>query len=498
VGERRWLDSLAAPAGWLASGALAASFACILFLSSYLNYGAEGAAVAGLARFSTGAALYSEPPDLPLTLNQYSPYFYWLLGPFARLAGGADPTAGAFAGRLLMLGFACACAGVAVSLARGYFGTALRTRDAALALLAAFISFPANLLAVKPDLPSLLLELLALKLALEAVEGERDRGIPALASGALAAGAAALKLNSVGVLLGAALFFSVSGRWRAALAFSGAAAAALSGLAALAWVAAGPGILSNMGASLANEVSTDPRWVAQTYLGLGWKFLLPQAFLLALAWRGLAWVMASSPARARLLAACLAVSFGAAFAAQLKFGAFTNYFYGFLAIAASLAAGEAGRGGGSRALVRAGFLAVLAIQAVLALRVPAVILRDRARGAPDYAGLRRHLDERAPGGRVYSRDPGVLTYFQERAVFGPETELILEHSPGLSRWIPEIARGLPRAGVAASIAAGPDCERWRPSSHFGGYLDRFRVLSARLGDLCVFVPEPAAPVEEGQ
>lgn len=76
----------------------------LVFTSPYLDFGAESVSLGVFQRISSGlSGISNNYIDLPIQFSPYSPYFYFLLTPVAKLFSPHDPWYMAFALRSLIL-----------------------------------------------------------------------------------------------------------------------------------------------------------------------------------------------------------------------------------------------------------------------------------------------------------------------------------------------------------------------------------------------------------
>jgi hypothetical protein len=453
--------------------------ACMLFVTQYFNYGAEGIEVGALMRMNAGLPYLSRASEVPLFLNQYSPYFYATIHAPIQILGIESLESTVLCARLLLL----ATAGALVVIAyRGFAHWAFSKRSLAFVALWFLALFPANIISIRPDLPSFVLELAGLCVWLRGVNAPQ-RSTLAIAAGALFGCAIAFKLNTVGAVGGVLIYEASERKWARATVIAATTGAAVSVFVAIAWAVWGPGALADTFVTLRNQLET-PADVARRLGGVLF-YATPMVVLMVF---GLRYRSEQSRLEAKAIYIVLATSLVLATLQQVKFGAWYNYYYGFFAIGLAPAALGLDRLlalAASRPLLPVAMLLTALAHAAWGTRVPLVIVRDHVRKHYPFAEAVSWIEKEFPSGAVYSHDSNALLRFQKRTLLGPESEVIVAVTPALHPRLPEIKANMSKHAFAVGVATGPDCDQWKPAGLFLEETSQLTQMVRRFGWICV-------------
>ena len=469
----------------LMSTVLASALITILFVSRYLNYGAEGIEIAGLLRESAGLSFMTRLPEIPWYVNQYSPYFYAIFSVPIELLGIESLHAVTLCARSCVLASAFAL----LFLVYRHFQSrrSFSTASFCFASLWFLLMFPANIAAVRPDFPAFLLEFLGFVAWQRADTAHRHWAFRFALAGVLFGSAIALKLNTLGVVAGLLAYEANERRWLRALVLAATTSASVLFYLASSDRIWGRAVLHDTFLALMNQPEIPTELVAR--LGM---LVLYAAPLCAVAALGLRRLQREQAPQLKPLLFAIAASAAIATLQQAKAGAWYNYYYGCFALLLPLAAVgidvlfDDARG---NRIAIAALLGCAVLHSAWAFRVPFVVARDHEKRRFPYEEARAWFDRELPRGALYSDDPNALLYFHDRVLLGPNSEIILDLTPALRQFAPALLSNMRKTPYVAAVATGPACAEWRPGGAFVSAISQLTHLRAKFGWICVFGPD---------
>ncbi len=316
--------------------AIAVTISTILvFTCPYLDYGAESVSLGVFQRISSGLSGVSDNYlDLPIQFSPYSPYFYFLLTPIAKLFSPQDPWNMAFALRSLILASIFCIFAVILQTLK------ITTKDTSPKLIFPLVFFvtllidPGLFLSIRPDLISTIFECLAvLAIAYKykapndsAKTSEEPASLAIFFAGIFLGVATSFKTNNVGVFLGAAFGLLIINErkkmFHLTMAFGYTLAVSLLTLKPL----VGQESLTLIYKTMNNDFAhTQEEWKSLlSKVGLQMIKLLP---LILFSLDGLKVLHRSNPRFSVIFGSILAFSLSAAIAGQIKVGSALNYYF---------------------------------------------------------------------------------------------------------------------------------------------------------------------------
>lgn len=478
---------------WLTAIAVAVaaiSLTCLLFVSNYYNYVAESTSIGSLLRIAEGKPYIGSLDEMPLFLNPFSPYLAWLLTPVLRTFRWTNPEPVALAGRLLVLAIFVLYVRQLRQFFRAEFPREFRDRFFLLAVLWFMLLFPANVVAIRPDLLSFLAEFVSFTLLYRFLFEPNSGKRLLLMAGAMSGAAVATKLNTVGGTAGMVLFMAMERDFRAIAMFLAAAVLSSGSLFLLDYACYGQAVLVNMVGSVHGETFAGME-LARLALSLIDQLGIANLLLFVLTAAGIMAIRRGNPRKARLFTLFMAGSLVFATLGQAKIGAALNYHIGFFMLATiPLSIGlaqlfdPAAPEFPARPL-RWGFCLLWTLLVAKATVLPIGILMNDRRHYP-YADVKAMIAREFPTALIYTPDASTAVQFHERVMLGPWTEQILTLSKDLARDVPAIRSRMAAHPFILAVTTGSGCEKWKPDGLFKQetlHLDR---LAARYDKICVF------------
>ena len=453
-----------------------------IFGSQHFNYQGEAQPLWSLLRMARGASYQGTRLELPVYYNPHTPYFFWSVQPLINLLRPESLEATAMVGR----GVIVTCFGLLVWLALRFGSRRLPGFNPALFLCtvaAVVMQFPEMIFLVKPDYASFLAEFVGFWLVAAYLPTSRRALL--WGSGFAFAAAVALKPNTVGVAVGVGLFLLWRRQWRTLAVFLAVGLVSVAGFLWLADRLAGDALAIAWHAAFERRPISIGEAV-DTVRAIATDIVAFNVPLWMLAYWGLRATRAHRPELASLLTATVLASLGVATLGQFADGAWYNYYFGgFLlaAIPASIGVAEACAIRPVRLALEL-WLAVVSVH--LALSVGITVNANR--NYP-YREVLAYLDDRHPGGLVYSNDDSALLHLHGRTLTAPWAERYLELVGDFRTDLPALEDAM-RAGpgYTAALIPGAQCERWRPDGVFRAQIAHLTRLEARFRKLCLFVP----------
>ena len=447
------------------------------FLSGSPLYFGEAVSFEGLLRLLKGLPFASLPDSIPLSLTPYTPLFlipHWILGKLLSLHQFQDVLLLArIVQFILLLGLF-----FSLNFIRKRF---LSDDSSFLAFLSAcllvFLYSPAMVLALRPDTVSFTCEIWAVFWMLRYLTSFQ-RKLLALC-GIFFGLAVATKFNTLGGVAGSLLFLLFSKDWRGFLGLSLSFLLSFSLFLGIQWIYLGSSFDQNILLSIQSRLWSFSE-ALEIYKKVFDLFLIPLGFYFFLIILGLAqW---KNRRQALYLIFVLMLSFAGAFLGQLKWGAFHNYFLGFLYLGILPASGALFYLSKKYQKVFLLFLVFWGtLWAIRGLSVPVKIWQEK-RFFPEITKLQELVSEKAPEKWLYVNADAVGLAFVGKSAIGILSEELFFTTPKLSPYYPRAKEVvLKNGGIGAYITP---CAYYPPAEW--GFADSKKWNRIQTGRYCLF------------
>ena len=460
-------------------------FYLYFFLNGSLFYFGEAISYEGLMRVLLGKSFASQPQEIPLSLTPYTPLFLSpmiLLGKLIKWNRIEEIMilARTFQSGLLFILF------LFLNHIRKTFFSDKSTVFSFL-FVAGLVFFynPTMELALRPDTLSFLCEAGSVFYLLRYLKYSKLKSI---ALAALASGmAVAIKLNTLGAVGGIILFLLVNKEMRALGIYLVGFVFSASLLLAILYFRLGPIFSDNILISIQSFVLS-PADAIKVYSKFFDLFIFPLIFYFFL----ILWGMGTLPQRKErlLFLYVLTFSFIVAALGQMKWGAFHNYFLGFLylgTIPASIAVQQLSESKNQNQHFF--FLLFCMLHLVFYIlrgsSIPVKIWQDRDHFR-ELTQIRSLLQEKLPKGFIYTSDEQLHLAFVDRVAIGVLSEELLQTTPKLMQGIEKIRFKLQEIKPSGYLLP---CDKFETGSVYGLFFDAKELTplqKVKTGKYCLY------------
>lgn len=355
-----------------------------------------------------------------------------------------------------------------------------------------FLSFPGNILSVRPDFLSFLFEFLAFASFYETTFKIGGNSKWFYLSAIFAGLAIATKLNTIGVFLGILLFLVIIKQSHKAFIYLIVSLSTVTTLFTYFYVQLGEKFVSNILGSIQKtpEVESGNELVSLLVARVQ-ELVLSQFLFYLLVAIGLGIIFKEDRQKSRLFVCCLGTSFTVATIGQISPGAYLNYHFGFFMLAvipASIGIYKIFNNCQREAILKPLkwiLLFAVMVKLILALLFPAAILVNDLRNYP-YKQAEMYIQESHPDGYIYITDSTGILYFFSRTLIGPWVESYLRLTPRYKKYVTAIKQELSKYHFSAAIMLGTGCEKWQPTGFFVDETQKLINLEKKFKKICIF------------
>ena len=457
-----------------------------LYIRGSLFYFGEAISYEGLLRTLHEMPFASGPKEIPLSLTPYTPLFLLPLISLGKIFSISQIETLTMVARLLQTALLGTLFALLNSLRKHFFQELSSGWAFLWVLIPVFFYSPTMELGLRPDTLSFLCEAGSVYAMLSFLQNQKDKQLilAALLSGL----AVSIKLNTLGAAAGLSVFCFVCIDKKKCAIFSSIAASVVLTILGLQYLVLGEALPQNILSSIQSTVLSGSD-ALKVYLKLFDLFLFPLVFYLFLMFYGLA---ALNPKKERtLFTLVLGFSFLLAFLGQLKWGAFHNYFLGFVylgLIPASIGFNQLlkNKTNSQRTVFLIFHFLYVALFIARGTSIPVKIWQDR-----DYLSelkqIRTLVEEKAPTGYVFSNDEQIQIAFAHRTAIGVLSQELLQVTPKLQPQIPEVKKNLENSGpFAAYIFKCEEYESGKSAGIFVNLEDVNKRQRIQTGRYCIF------------
>jgi len=457
-----------------------------IYIRGNLFYFGEAISYEGLLRMVHGMKFASSPEEIPLSLTPYTPLFLLPLIGLGKAFSITQIETISVVARLFQLGLLVTLLGLINSL-RKRFVSDLSSGWAFLwVLIPVFFYSPPMELGLRPDTLSFLCEAGSVFAMLTFLRQQKNHSL--ILAALLAGLAISIKLNTLGAAVAIScfcLFFLDIKRFSI---FTSIAATVVFVALGLQYLFLGETLPQNILSSIQSTLLSGSD-ALRVYMKLLDLFLFPFSYYLFLVVYGLS----KFPTKKEKALFNLVLSFSFIFAlvGQIKWGAFHNYFLGFIylgLIPASIGFHQlvtTADGSKKTALLLFHFLYITLFMA-RGSSIPFKILQDSAY-LSELNQLRALVEEKAPKGYLYTQDEQLQLAFAHRTAIGVLSQELLQVTPKLQKHITNIQeklRGFPP--FSGYIFRCEDYDRDKVAGMFLIFDDVKRRTKVKTGKYCFF------------
>lgn len=411
------------------------------YLTGSLFYFGEAISYEGLMRTLHGMPFASGPEEIPLSLTPYTPFFLVPLMGIGKLLSITQIETVTMVARLFQMGLLATLFWVLNNMRKRYFAEISSGWSFFWVLLPVFFYSPVMEMGLRPDTMSFLFEALSVCTILYFLQRLEKKYVFYAAT--LAGIAVATKLNTLGAAVGIMVFcyffLDLEKYSFFAAPMVGTAIIVLS----LQYQVIGEALPDNIFTSIQSSILSLGEGV-KVYSKFFDLFLFPFSYYLFLMLLGLA----SFPAKKekKLFVLVLFFSFLFAYLGQMKWGAFHNYFLGFIylgLIPASIGFKQLTENKTQAQTTGIFLFHFLYISLLIARGTsgPVKIWQDRKYFA-ELKQIRELIDQKAPQGYIYTNDEKLSLAFAHRTAIGVLSQELLQVTPKLQKRIPALQKKL--------------------------------------------------------
>lgn len=412
-----------------------------LYVQGNLFYFGEAISYEGLIRTLHGMSFASGPEEIPLSFTPYTPFFLMPLMLIGKMFSITKIESLSVLARLLQIGLLAALFGLLNQMRKRFFPDLSSGWAFFWVVLPVFFFSPPMELGLRPDTLSFLCEAGSVFAMLAFLPELKKKYL--LLAAFFSALAIAIKLNTIGAAVGMMVFcffFLDIEKYSIYALFTVGLAAILE---ALQYQILGEALPDNILKAIQSALLS-PSDAIKVYLKLFDLFLFPFTYYLFLIFYGIS-NFAQKKERA-LFILILGFSFLFAFAGQIKWGAFHNYFLGFIylgLVPASIGLHQLLKTntGSKRTVLLLFHFLYIALFVARGSSIPMKIWQDRAY-LDELNQLRALVQEKAPQGYLYTQDEQLQLAFANRAAIGVLSQELLQVTPKLQNHIPKIQEKL--------------------------------------------------------
>ena len=457
-----------------------------LFIRGSLFYFGEAISYEGLIRTLNGLPFASGPKEIPLSLTPYTPLFLLPLMGIGKIFSISQIETLTVVARLVQITLLGTLFALLNSLRKNFFQELSSDWAFLWVLIPVFFYSPTMELGLRPDTLSFLCEAGSVYAMLSFLQNQKDKQL--ILSALLSGLAVSIKLNTLGAATGLSIFCIVCLNKKSFAIFSSIAATVVLTILGLQYLVLGEALPQNILSSIQSTVLSGSD-ALKVYLKLFDLFLFPLVFYIFLMLYGLA---ALNPKKERtLFALVLGFSFLLAFLGQLKWGAFHNYFLGFVylgLIPASIGFNQLlkNKTNSQRTVFLIFHFLYVGLFIARGTSIPFKIWQDRHYFA-ELKKIRTLVEEKAPTGYVFSNDEQIQIAFAHRTAIGVLSQELLQVTPKLQPQIPEVKKILENSGpFAAYIFKCAEYESGKSAGIFVNLEDVNKRQRIQTGRYCIF------------
>ena len=457
-----------------------------LYIKGNLFYFGEAISYEGLIRTLYGMPFASAPEEIPLSLTPYTPFFLMPLMLVGKLFSIIKIETLSVIARLFQIGLLVCLFGLLNRMRKRFFPDLSSGWAFFWVVLPVFFYSPPMELGLRPDTLSFLCEAASVFSMLAFLPALKKKYL--LLAAFFSGLAIAIKLNTIGAAVGMMVFcyFLLDIEKYSIYALFTVGLAAI--LEALQYQILGEALPDNIWKAIQSALLS-PKDAIQVYLKFFDLFLFPFTYYLFLIFYGLSHF--AQKKEKVLFILILGFSFLFAFAGQIKWGAFHNYFLGFIylgLIPASIGLHQliTSNTGPKRTAVVLFHFFFITLFIIRGSSIPLKIWQDRAY-LNELNQLRALVDEKAPRGYLYTNDEQLQIAFAHRTAIGVLSQELLQVTPKLQKHIPKIQEKLKT--LPAFSAYIFKCEDF-DSGNIGGIFLNLEDVKKRtrttVGKYCLF------------
>lgn len=411
------------------------------YLTGSLFYFGEAISYEGLMRTLHGLPFASRPEEIPLSLTPYTPLFLLPLMGVGKLFSITRIETVTVVARLFQMGLLGTLFWVLNNMRKRYFAELSSGWSFVWVLLPVFFYNPPMEMGLRPDTMSFLFEALSVCTILHFLQKLEKRYVFYAAT--LAGIAVATKLNTLGAAVGIMFFCYFFLDLEKYSFFAAPMVGTALILLSLQYQILGEALPDNIFTSIQSAVlsSTD---AIKVYSKLFDLFLFPLSYYLFLMLLGLACFPQKK--EKQLFTLVLFFSFLFAFLGQMKWGAFHNYFLGFIylgLIPASIGFKQLleNKTQAQKTGILLFHFLYISMLMVRGTSGPVKIWQDRKYFA-ELKQIQELVAQKAPTGYIYTNEEKLHLAFADRTAIGVLSQELLEVTPKLQKRISAIQKKL--------------------------------------------------------